>query len=62
MEAKFLGEFFKIAAGRIGNVGPYDILTEDWLRDSYVSEVIDKRQEAGVNLKEFGRLPHGTLL
>lgn len=25
MEAKFFGEFFKIPAGRIGNVGPYDI-------------------------------------
>jgi hypothetical protein len=25
MEAKFLSEFFKIAAGGIGNVGPYDV-------------------------------------
>jgi hypothetical protein len=31
------------------------ILTEDWLGDSLVSGVIDTCQEAGVNLKEFGR-------
>ena len=26
MEAKFFSEFLKILAGRIGNVGPYDIV------------------------------------
>ena len=37
------------------------ILTEDWLRDSQVSELIDKCKEAGVKLKASVD-PHGTLL
>ena len=45
MEAKFLGELLKILAGRIGNVGPYDIATDlakltDVSRDAVLSELL----------------------